>query len=136
MRGDVLKELFAFCRVHPLARPRLGKYTVYQPKEKQYELLDQIMNYRLENPIDEPVMVDVTIYFKPPVNYRRHPPKYPISNYYGDIDNLTKAVFDALCLTPKKGWGVISNDRLIVGGESMKLFGDEDYCRIRIYAMG
>lgn len=127
MRGALQLEITAFCRVYPLERPRfstLGR--VFQPKSKQQALHLELAHYAkcLTRPLEGPLVVDMTVYFK----RRAGKLPYPTSPMYGDEDNLRKAVNDGLV-----AYEVIVDDRHIIGGETWKLFSTEDSVEIQIY---
>ena len=55
---------------------------------------------------------------------------FPASSYWGDEDNLRKALNDALQAT-----GMVVDDGLVLGGENFKCFGVSDAVEIRIYGV-
>ena len=127
MKEPIL-EIMLFTRIHPLSRPRMGrnKGSIYQPKENQQELLVEMSNYKQENPISIPVSLEIEICFL-------RPPKvdipYPTSNNYGDIDNLSKAIFDAMVTM-----NILADDNLVIDCMVSKRFNEEDFCKIKIYS--
>ena len=128
-RGKLLGFIRLQCRVKPLARPRLFSSArfderVYQPLENQAEFR-QLLSAVEPLWIDEPVIVDSYVAMR-----RSKRLQFPASAHYGDIDNIAKAIYDGLQST-----NMILNDGLILGGESLKLFGPEDSVEIKIYAV-
>lgn len=143
-RGKMIEELNLFCMAQPLERPRLGKGgTFYTPRDNQLRIYKEINYYAKlrKKAIDVPIIVDCFFYFEMNTN-----DKYPVAAKYGDIDNLTKSIYDGMNastslirkeLVCKK---IISDDRYIIGGESFKLYDKEDdegntdnYIVVRIY---
>ena len=127
-RGELLASIRLSCRVRPLQRPRLFSSArfeerVYQPLENQAELREKLSE--LEPAwITAPVFVDCYMYFR---QAKRTP--FPSTKFHGDLDNNLKAVYDAL-----QAANMIMDDSLIIGGESMKLFGPNDEVEIKIFA--
>lgn len=125
-RRRLLRSIDLFTRVFPLARPRFIRGRVFQPKADQAKLLAELAHYTYEcrAPFSGPVIVDITIYFKGTGTW-------PTAKKWGDEDNLRKAVNDALVASR-----VLKDDSLIIGGETWKLFGEEDRCEVRIWQPG
>lgn len=127
-RKDLLLDVLVFCAVRPLERPRkaFNSRHFYQPKENQAELLSELIPYQklVDKPFEEPVIVDITCFFKKP--HSEEP--YPVAPTYGDEDNLRKAVNDALV-----DRGILSNDRFVIGGLTFKLFAIEPHAHIQIW---
>ena len=96
---------------------------VYQPLKNQFELLEAMDHCFL--PIVDPVIVDVNFLFR---GHGKH--EWPVQRGIGDEDNLRKAVCDALV---KRGY--ILDDRLILGGETLKFFAPEDWTQIQIWSI-
>lgn len=116
-----------FCKVNPLQRPRVSfKGNIYTPTDNQQELFREIRDLIHVPTIDQPIILDTYINFKRPKNRRVHFPI--ITRYYGDEDNLRKAICDAL-----QRLQVIKDDKLIIGGENYKLFDDDDWLFFIIY---
>ena len=126
-RGELLLELRLMCKIEPLRRPRWSGKWMYQPKQNQKNLYAALDGFLKENKdferIDGPVVVDM--FFM----YEKHPRcQYPDMKKYGDLDNLNKAVNDALVSK-----GIIQDDRFILASDSSKQFDDRDYAIIYIY---
>jgi Holliday junction resolvase RusA-like endonuclease len=68
--------------------------------------MEELSNYWGLLPIDQPCRIDIVFSFKA---------KCVTSPQIGDLDNLTKAVFDALVLTK-----LLTDDRLIVESHTHK----------------
>jgi Holliday junction resolvase RusA-like endonuclease len=117
-----------FCRVNPLMRPRLNKHknNIYQPKENQVELLNEIVNYG-GKAIDYPCFVDVWIQLLPDKEFELS--YHAIDKQFGDVDNLLKAVYDALVFHK-----VLTDDRFIVGADVRKTLGQDDFCYVTIWS--
>lgn len=131
-RKERLVRIPLFCRIEPLSRPkatvlpgqRFAK--IYVPKANQRTLLANLgaltpMGY------DQPVMVDLYINFKKAPTSKLH---FPLGKNHGDEDNLRKAVCDALV---EKGH--LKDDALIMGGQTTKWFGEEDFAVIDVYSV-
>ncbi len=123
MRFDLLSEIFVPVRSRPLSRPRLTKGRVYQPLANQVELLGALDHCFC--PITEPVIVDMDFLF---TGSGKH--EWPVQKNIGDEDNLRKAVCDALV---KRGH--LLDDRLVLGGETMKYYAPEDWTMIKIWSV-
>lgn len=107
-----------YCKVHPLARPRKGVTgSIYQPKKDQLQLKRELALYIPDAIIGEPCIVDCKMYFENPARA-------------GDVDNLWKAVLDALVAVK-----LLTDDRIVVGGEVWKLQSTEDYVEITIWGL-
>jgi len=144
-RGKIIEEMNLFCIPTPLERPRLGKGgRFYTPRDNQRYLYKEVNYYAKSRtiPINVPTIVDCFFYFK----FIGRTVQFPTSKKFGDVDNLTKAVYDSVSASTnviKSGLVVhkiIKDDSLIIGGESYKLFdkededgNTEDYIVVRIY---
>lgn len=127
---DLIYILDLNCKVCPLARPRKGYYgNMYQPKENQRELFNALDEYVATNgilePLDQPLCIDICIQFERKPSNKS---KVPTSRFYGDLDNLVKAVNDALVAK-----GIIKDDSIIIRSLSEKRFGDSNNLWINIY---
>jgi Holliday junction resolvase RusA-like endonuclease len=127
-RKEKLLKMPLFCRVNPLGRPRLNKHRngIYQPKENQIELLAEVKNYGSKN-ITGPIFVDTWIQIHPDKEFEMS--YHAIDKQFGDLDNLVKAIYDALVT-----FEVIEDDRFIVGGDIRKSLGEDDFCFITIWS--
>lgn len=125
-RGNLIKQMHLFVTPKPLARPRIksmgGTSQTYTPMENQAEMMSNMCYYK---PLYLRIPVIIDQYFVFP-QFRNDP--FPTSNKFGDVDNLAKAVNDNLVRTE-----IISDDRLVVGGEQFKMFGAEPMCVILIW---
>ena len=128
VRKDKLLTMPLFCRVNPLARPRLNKYRngIYQPKDNQTELLLDLKNYINKN-ITGPIFVDCWMQFCPEKRFELN--WHPVDKQFGDIDNLLKSIFDGM-VTNK----VFPDDRFIVGTDTRKAIGDDDFLFVNIWS--
>lgn len=135
-RGKCLLRVELFCKARPLQRPRLSPHgTVYQPKDNQEELLLALAEYTPVvggQPIATPIIIDMIFTFETRgIRYAKVPrAEYPTAAAYGDEDNLRKGVNDALVQTK-----IIHDDRLVVGGETFKVYGQENQVSIKIWSV-
>lgn len=134
-RKRILLNLVLFCKGEPLKRPRFGNGNhVYQPKDNQKNLLVELDAYAPllgAMSIDEPIIIDMTFTFdRGNPRYKNFKGDYPTNPCFGDEDNLRKAVNDAL-VTKK----IITDDRYVIGGETYKIFGNDDSIRIKIWSL-
>lgn len=124
-RRSIAGRFFFFGRAYPLQRPRRAKQGgVYQDLSDQQEMIYQLKQHEPLS-LEIPIILDTLIFFKRPTKLNI---PYPTQNKFGDIDNIQKAIADNL-----QKAGHIVDDRLIVGGQSYKLFADEDWVSITIY---
>jgi len=132
-KGQLLK-IRLFCKVQPLARVRHDNNHSYQPKENQKELMLALAPYTAlmkNEPIDYPVIIDLTLLFdRGTPGKSAHQGEYPTAPKFGDEDNLRKAMNDALVTA-----AIISNDRFVIGGETYKVFAEEDGAIINIWSI-
>ena len=128
VRKERLLTMPLFCKVNPLARPRLNKHRngIYQPKDNQSELLLELKNYRGKN-IDVPVFVDCWIQLCPDKKFELN--WHPIDKQFGDVDNLLKAICDGLVTLE-----ILNDDRFIVGTDTRKSIGNDDFLYIIIWS--
>jgi Holliday junction resolvase RusA-like endonuclease len=129
-RGKLLKLLYIATTVKPLARPRANFFTkaIYQPLETQKELRHHVRMYADHNTITVPIIVDTLVFYPTKKN--------ALMVKSGDIDNITKAIYDALQADYGKKYEpnkIIDNDILILGGTNMKVICAETGCLIRIW---
>lgn len=128
LRANIIAKIPIFCQVMPLARPRM-KWAVkgtYQPLKNQQELRQGLTFYDSLS-IDQPVIIDTYINLK---RAKTSKMKFPTGRCHGDEDNLRKAINDAIVHQR-----IITDDKLILGGENYKFFGEEDVCLIVIYSV-
>lgn len=129
-RKERLHRIPLFCRVEPLPRPRghaVGGFVkVYQPKTNQKVLLANLGAVAALN-LDQPVIVDLYMNFKKAPTSKLH---YPTGRNHGDEDNLRKAVCDALVANKH-----LRDDSLILGGQTMKWWGEEDFTVIDVFSV-
>lgn len=127
VRSTVIAKVPLACLVKPLARPRARVYTkgVYQPLENQRDLLAAVMAFGPLH-IDEPVFVDIAINWIGP----KKPPPHAIGKQRGDVDNLAKAVNDALVKAK-----ILADDHYIVGQSITKAFGTSDMAYAVIWSV-
>lgn len=125
-RTDLLMALYADTKVYPLARPRLVKTTgqIYQPKQNQHALIRELENQEIDEAIACPVSVDVEIHLKKETGTH----DFPTQRKMGDVDNLLKAVLDAMVTA-----GLLADDKLVVSANVSKEFDDEDFVVINIW---
>jgi Holliday junction resolvase RusA-like endonuclease len=124
VRNQILIKIPIFGKVRPLQRPRVGRSGhVYQPKENQLELIDSLSVFS-DLKIDEPCIIDLYVHFQGQID------KYPASKNYGDVDNLAKAVLDALVANQ-----ILTDDGIVLGGSFYKSFSDEDFAVIVIWSV-
>lgn len=127
LRDRLLAEFHLFTRANPLSRPRTtksGKF--YQPKDNQKIVIEAMKLYP-ECQIGGPVIMDCVVSL---VRLPGEKSRWPTSKRYGDKDNLEKGIADNLVST-----GHLVDDSIILGGEMYKIFGDENYIDIQIYAV-
>lgn len=126
IKGRLLQ---AFCidhQVKPAARPRMSwKFKRLYVPDTTTKLARMIANETTCKPINTPVIVDCHVHIARPKKPKSF---WPISNRVGDIDNLTKTVFDALQKS-----GTIANDNLAIAGTTTKAYGETSYVWIFIY---
>lgn len=121
MTNEQLSIVLAYqLRPTPKQRPRFGRNGTYTPnKTSKYEDAIKVltkMQYK-GRPITGPVSVHLSFHFKRPAKS-----KYtkPIGCAYGDIDNLIKAVLDAL------NGIVFRDDNQIVTVTAAKFYNTKD----------
>lgn len=118
----------AFCvehRVKPMPRPRLNGHRIYVP-DVTSELANNFAQQMHGGTLACPLIVDCHFHFRAPEKGGL----WPVSQTIGDEDNLRKTVNDALVQA-----GVLEDDRFVVGGETSKIYGDNDYVWVFIYAV-
>lgn len=127
-REHLMAKLPIYCAILPLARPRMRWHVkgVYQPLENQKEFRDALMAYT-PLAIAEPVIIDTYISVKAAKSCKL---KYPTGRLHGDEDNLRKAINDGLV-----DRRIITDDKLVIGGENFKFFGPEESCLILIWSI-
>jgi Holliday junction resolvase RusA-like endonuclease len=110
------------------ARPRMGKYGVYTPKKTAAYELAILAGYRKENigknPIDKPIKVSINCGIKMPKSWSKKKKAEMWGNPHTskpDIDNLVKAVLDAL------NGVAFCDDSQIYEITSRKIWCDEPY---------
>lgn len=125
-RGDLIITIPLWCKVRPLMRPRYNPVSksIYSPKENQVEVFNEISQYQ-QLSINRPIIVDLYIYFTRP---EKSETEFPTEKTFGDIDNLTKGILDAMV-----SHKIIEDDKHVVGGQNYKLFAPEDWAIILIY---
>jgi Holliday junction resolvase RusA-like endonuclease len=79
---------------------------MWSARTNQAELMDALADFKGMAPITTPCRIDIVFCFKA---------KSVTSPQIGDLDNLTKAVWDGLVQT-----GLIKDDRLIVASHTHK----------------
>lgn len=116
------------CKIRPKQRPRMGKNgRVYSPKGNQADLLNMLATSTiLDHSIPPRTGIIIDRYYA--TKYPLKPSTPFLSGYGGDIDNLDKALFDAM-----QEVGILENDSFIVGGEAYKYYAPTSYCQIYIY---
>lgn len=124
-RGGLLAELWVWSRVNPLSRPRVHarSRTVYQPKGNQKALLAELGAYPPLR-LAEPLWVEITCLFRP--EYKHH--VTAAMRCYGDVDNIAKAVLDALVANH-----ILKDDIYCMNLLISKKLAGEDACCIKIY---
>lgn len=126
-KGSLVAEMWVWSRVYPLARPRLssasGRPRVFQPKANQRALLAELGAYPALC-LKRPVVVEIAVLLG------REKPGHETTAKpcYGDVDNLAKAVLDALVANE-----ILYDDIYVVGLRVTKQLASEDACRIQIY---
>jgi hypothetical protein len=94
--------------IFPLARPRFARGRVYQPLENQRELRAFVFDKRPNNPFESYLWLDCYFYLN--------------SRFGADLDNMVKAVCDALQFA-----GVIENDRQVIGGTFIRGICEDEH---------
>lgn len=134
VRGKRLLNIILFCKGQPLKRPRLGRKNIYQPKDNQVEIYNELQAYAAMmglNSIEEPVVIDMTFMFsRGNKKFNHYQGEYPIAPVFGDEDNLRKSINDALVHT-----AILKDDRYVIGGETYKIFSKEDKIKIKIWSI-
>ena len=115
-RKVLLVDMPLFTEIRPLRRPRLNRRTgaVYQPKEDQFPLYEEMDHWKCET-IDVPVIMECMYVFT--------------NKKVRDIDNLDKAINDCLVLNK-----ILKDDRLICAHHSYKCIGKEAMAKVRIWS--
>lgn len=131
VRDRLICKIPLFCRIEPLARPRVNYFTkrIHQPLDNQQALLTEVSTFD-PSKISGPVYVDIAIILQTPTPKRGAPPPHPTSKAYGDLDNLAKAVNDALVKAQ-----ILADDSIIVGHAITKAFGPEDLATVAIWSV-
>ena len=131
LRKEMLVTLPIFVRGEPLARPRLSrvhKKAVYQPTENQLKVLAELQVTAPALELNQPLIVDTYFYYTRPKSNKL---LYPINGRRpGDIDNLNKGLYDNLVKAK-----IITDDSLIVGGETYKLWSTDDHILCIIWSI-
>jgi Holliday junction resolvase RusA-like endonuclease len=126
-RGSLLATLPLICAVRPLvrARSRGRGMGVYQPLVNQEDLFQAIRFFQPMH-IDFPCFVDIIVNWAPP---QKRKSIHCTSTKNGDIDNIAKAVNDALVKQK-----ILTDDIHIVGQAITKAYGDHDQSSVVIWA--
>lgn len=128
----LLAKIPLFCEIKPLSRPQVNYHSrsLRQPLENQQELLNYVKTL-------EPLGIDVPCHIQLILVFARNDPKlksarvdHPTKRHHGDIDNLGKAVNDALVKAK-----IIVDDQLIVSQSITKSFGEESICYVAIWSV-
>jgi Holliday junction resolvase RusA-like endonuclease len=127
---QLLAKLLFNVKANPLARPKVNIWakSIRQPLENQQELLHAVSQVE-PYAISEPVHVQILINWPVPETKKKQGP-HPIARHFGDIDNLAKAVNDAIVKAK-----VILDDKLIVGQTVTKAFGKEDVIAVCVWGV-
>lgn len=131
-RDVLISKIPLFLHVNPLLRARAAypRRGVYQPLANQQELLTALAAHAPVM-VDEPCFVDIVInwqwHLKP--SGKRKSPAHATKRREGDLDNLAKAINDALVKNK-----IIRDDQLIVGQSVTKAYGPEDLTTIAIWS--
>ncbi len=127
-REQLLLQIPLFCKVEPMARPRLARNRgVYQPLAAQHVIVAEIQKLQAKRTLSQPVFVDHYIYRERNPRHKGMSAVYPC---YGDLDNMVKTVNDALVRAD-----ILADDRYIVGSQSFKAIAKEDYCHVLIWSV-
>ncbi len=136
IRDKLIAQIPIYCKVSPLKRARANPYTkgVYQPLDNQKDLLREVKNIE-EFLIEEPVFLDIIVNWEIDEKKLRKMVKtlnwvHPTNQRQGDVDNLAKAVNDALIKAR-----VLVDDIYIVGQQITKAYGTEDVASIAIWSV-
>lgn len=132
-RHQLLARIPLFCHVKPLKRARAAFHKrgmVYQPLDNQQELFAALAPFEALH-IEMPVWVDLAVQFPHPSRgsttaCREH----PVAPRLGDIDNLSKAVNDALVK-----YKIIADDIWIVGHQITKAYAAEAGAAVAIWSV-
>lgn len=126
-RDTLLANIPIFADVKPLNRPRADKFGgIYQPLKNQHELFQALKNFSSLR-IDEPVFVDVTINWP---RAKRNTTPHVIARNRGDVDNLAKAINDALVKVK-----ILADDMYIVGQTVTKAWGSGYVASVSIWSV-
>lgn len=128
IRKECLAATTIYEKLKPHPRPRVGKGgQVYQPAGYKTPLINHFVKELEAIQTNEPLIVDLFIHFKTP---KQPTHSFPISQIYGDEDNLRKTVLDSL-----QDAKIITNDSLIIGGFTYKSYSHADYLHIKIWTV-
>lgn len=132
-RHQLIARIPLFCEIKPLKRPRAAfhkKGMVYQPLDNQKELFAALAPFEPLH-IEMPVWIDIALQYPHPGKKSTTPSReHPVSSRIGDIDNLSKAINDALVKQK-----IIADDNWIVGHQITKGYADEAGAAIAIWSV-
>jgi len=127
VRDTLVAAIHLPCRIRPMPRPRKGKNgQMYTPMEVMKDMIHWLTKAEVTLP-NEPMIFDLYIHFKEP---EVNSPGFPITKFYGDEDNLRKAINDCMVHA-----GMLEDDCLCLGGETYKTFADSDYAWLLAYSV-
>lgn len=125
VKGPMLQAYCIEHKVKPMPRPRVHNNRVYVP-DTTSELAELLNLKRFGACLNMPLLIDVHLHFRAPKKEQM----FATSHLIGDEDNLRKTVNDALVKAQ-----IIEDDRLVLGGETSKMYSSTDYVWIFIYAV-
>lgn len=129
---ELLARIPLFVTINPLKRPKVNYFnkSMRQPLENQKELRLAVKDFAHVH-IDVPCFTQVFVNWVPPdLKRKSNLTVHPTKLYHGDLDNLDKAVNDALVEA-----SIISDDKLIVGTLKTKAYGAEDLACVAIFSV-
>lgn len=125
VRDKLLIDISLDVKVRPHPRPRFSKSGIaYTPKRNEE------LRLALGRPpfcINEACIVDSIVSIS---RSKRSKTNFPISRYYGDEDNLRKAICDLLVDV-----GYLFDDSLVLGGSNYKTFASSDTLTLKIWSV-
>lgn len=134
-KAALLARIPLFIRIQPLKRPKANWHSrgnIYQPLDNQRELFAALKDYAPLG-IEQPVILEIFINIaKPNIGpaAMKKLPTWPTRRKEGDLDNLEKAVNDALVKA-----GIIADDSYVIGMKVFKSWAEESVCLVNIWSV-
>jgi Holliday junction resolvase RusA-like endonuclease len=133
VRNEIVAQIPVFATINPLRRPRASwhaKGRLHSDLKNQAELFESLRDTAPLG-IDYPVFLDVIINWTHSQSVSG--PKRPLQatkKNKGDLDNLAKAISDALVK-----FKVLADDIHVVGQQIVKAYGHDDMATIVIWSV-